>query len=276
MRLREHIERCRYGTAVIALIATALLAGSCTDDDGESSRAGDEVRGQLQEGQRAQQSGDAEIYLAHVTENWLATVTEATAEEIRADPSTFQRDESLVLGDIVVSGNSAQVRVDAGPQGNLDYNLMVEAIKEDEQWKFDRIYVGSADTIPADAKLVDVEMDEWAILFDPERMTSDTKMVIRARNTGTQPHLLVLVRVPQDGHVRQLLELEPSPNPTRFTPGLEELGAAAYFGVGDPAANVVIMEKLPRGRYAFLCFATDPEDGLQHVAKGMIAEFTLR
>ncbi len=260
--------------ALLLISVLAILSSSCGDDPNESDAdAENEIRTQLNAWVSAQHSADAETFLAHVTENWLATVNNSTEEEVRANPSETLGGGTFTIGEIEVSGKTAAVQIDVGPQGSLRYTQAIEAIKEGNTWKADRLYAASADNVPAEAKKVDIELDEWRFAFEEEQLQGGTPLVLRVRNNGDEPHMLVLVSLSNDANLRQLLELEP-PSP-RHQGSRQELGAAFFFGPDDPVAEVVLTETLTPGRYVFVCFVTSPGESVQHAAKEMFAEFTV-
>jgi hypothetical protein len=89
------------------------------------------------------------------------------------------------------------------------------------------------------------------------------RVVFRLHNAGTRTHELVLVALPDD-----------------FRPIDEQLRSEDREGVEtvvvvrdrQPGNTDTFASDLQPGRYAFICFVTDP-DGVQHALKGMSSEF---
>lgn len=106
-------------------------------------------------------------------------------------------------------------------------------------------------------------MREYGFRLDPPSRAGRT--VFTARNEGQRPHEMVLVALPQG-----------------FPPIAEQLrgdtrravDTVATVPARRPRASGAFAVDLGPGRYALLCFLTDP-DGMQHARKGMSTEFTI-
>ena len=104
------------------------------------------------------------------------------------------------------------------------------------------------------------------------------KQVWAVRNQGTQPHMLVLGRVPPGTTVAQVLQA--ASLPPNATPPPGALKPSDFHEVSP--AGVILQSRgttvwplldLPAGHYAALCFVTDPRNGEIHAMEGMVAVF---
>ncbi len=122
---------------------------------------------------------------------------------------------------------------------------------------------GDESSFPAQPATVDVSMSEYR--FDYEGTFPAGRTVVNARNDGQLRHQVVLVYLPPELPPigQQLQSGERAVVPTVVNLPEQAPGERGSFAVDlDP------------GRYAFLCFVTDP-DGTQHARKGMNAEFSV-
>jgi hypothetical protein len=118
--------------------------------------------------------------------------------------------------------------------------------------------------LPVPPATVDVTMAEYRFLFEPP--TDRGRTVFRLHNRGALGHDLVVVPLTD--------EVPPIDQQLR---GEERLVVAtlASIPVRPPGGTGTFALDLEPGRYAFICFVTDP-DGQQHAQKGMSAEFRVR
>lgn len=89
------------------------------------------------------------------------------------------------------------------------------------------------------------------------------RVVFVVRNTGSVPHELILVALPED--------FPPLDQQLRSD---ERRGADTLAALRDrkPGSRGTFSADLPSGRYAFACFVRDA-DGESHALKGMTSEF---
>ena len=117
---------------------------------------------------------------------------------------------------------------------------------------------------PGRAPTVEVTMDEYRFSLDPPGRAGRT--VFTATTTGRLDHEMVLVHLPEGfPAIREQLRSD-----TRRA--VDTLATAPSRGPGRSGTFAV---DLTPGRYALICFVTDP-DGEQHARKGMNAEFRVR
>lgn len=98
--------------------------------------------------------------------------------------------------------------------------------------------------------------------FDHATQLAAGRLVFRVTNSGTIPHSLVLVALPED--VPPIGEQLRSGN---------RRGVSTFAQVPQrpPGSRDTFAVDLIPGRYAFVCFVTDP-DGVSHALKGMSSE----
>ncbi len=107
---------------------------------------------------------------------------------------------------------------------------------------------------------------DFAFAVDGDLKPGTTE--IHLENAGQFEHHVQLLRIDGDQTVEEAIEAIEGPPVDWLTP---------YGGVGplSPGESATVVDRLPAGRYALVCFLDDP-DGVPHFAKGMVAEFTLR
>jgi hypothetical protein len=115
---------------------------------------------------------------------------------------------------------------------------------------------------------VTVDVSEFTFNIESAPTTDTTGFVLT--NSGEQPHEIALVRVDLDLTLNELVELAMTSEET--PEGITDVG----FTSGYPGEEhgLALEGPLTPGRYVMLCFFPDV-DGTPHVAKGMIAEFTV-
>ncbi len=96
-------------------------------------------------------------------------------------------------------------------------------------------------------------------------------------NTGQQPHMLVLGKVPDGTTIDQVLEASSRPdNATPPPGGLTESDFTDVEGgilLQSPGQTIWESVNLQPGTYVALCFVTDPKTGKPHVMEGMATLF---
>jgi hypothetical protein len=90
-------------------------------------------------------------------------------------------------------------------------------------------------------------------------------------NRGTQPHMVVLVRLPSGVTLDDFVAWAKSPQgrPAPATP----TGGVTEMPVG---ATVIFGERFAPGNYGMICFTPDEADGRPHMMHGMKAVFAIR
>lgn len=120
---------------------------------------------------------------------------------------------------------------------------------------------GSSQALPPPPSRFDVSMGDYS--FSHLAAAPSGRVVVQLDNTGSRPHQLVLVKLPE--------ELPPLAEQLRSDTrqAVETIANLTDRPAGSRNAIAVDLEP---GRYGLVCFLRDP-DGLQHHAKGMSSEF---
>ena len=261
--------------AAIALAAIAFSAVACGDDGGsEEDEAA--IQAVVDNVNQAQLNGDVDLFLAQFTEQGLQEVFFSTPEEVRENPEEIQieseEDFVSIRGEIEFDGDTAEATIVEPGEQAFDSPFLIEFTKEDDVWKVDGGGAGDAEE-PDGASTVSLGMSEFAFDMDESELESGAPVLFEAENTGEQPHHFVLFKLEEGVVLEEALE-EEEPE------GVDEIGGSAPFQPGDEA-NVALTTNLEPGRYALLCFFTDPnaenpEEAPPHFTQGMVKEFEVQ
>jgi hypothetical protein len=259
-------------TAALSLAALLVFAACGDDDDGGGSEADKQALTEVAttlattNGSEATQE-EIDYYIAHVTDSFLQEFgTESVdacledAAECIGDPLT---EVSIDPESVEIDGDSGEL-VLAAAEGNFGF----EAVKEGDEWKATGLFVPD-DDIPEGTEVVDLDLTEFAFEGDLESdAVSSGDFAFHMTNTGEQAHEAILVPLPDEGAIEDLLQDE------SFQP--EPVFVKFPFG-SDEEADVALPEALEPGRYGLVCFLPDTDDaeGAPHAFKGMVAEFTV-
>ncbi|HEX2280644.1 MAG TPA: hypothetical protein VHG52_02665 [Thermomicrobiales bacterium] len=122
-------------------------------------------------------------------------------------------------------------------------------------------------TLPVEGAEVTVEVTMLDFAFDLSQDTvpADALVAFTLPNEGQYPHEFAVVRLPEGITVEQVFEDPALEEQIQFIGGaFAEPGEVGYFG----------LEGLEPGTYTAVCFVDVP-DGIPHVMRGMVAEFTV-
>jgi hypothetical protein len=256
-------------TTILAL--SAVIAACGDDDDGGSQEDRQEVADLTLQiattsGATATQE-QIDFYMAHITDAFVQPFgTESVdacrenAEECIGDPL-----ENVTVGpdDVEIDGDSASV-VLASEIGPIGINF----VKEDGTWKAAAPFVPD-DEIPEGTVVVDLELVDFGFNGDLDSdAVKSGDFAFHVKNSGEQAHEVILVELPAEGTLEELL------NDESFEP--EPILLKLPYSAGDES-DVALPGKLAAGRYGLVCFFPDTEDpeGTPHAFKGMAAEFTV-
>jgi hypothetical protein len=124
--------------------------------------------------------------------------------------------------------------------------------------------------VPAGATTTHVDLTEFAFRGDTKELgVGSGALAIEASNVGTQPHELVIAKIPADAAIDDLV---------KTGNGFEFQGEIGPVEPGK-TLNIVFTEPLAAGRYVMVCYLPDTTaggDGMSHALKGMIREFTVK
>lgn len=256
---------------VSAMVALAFAFAACGDDDGDS---GDEKQAIIDfvtrlNGTSGTISSQEELdfYAAHVTDSFVQTFGAESvaacledAAECIGEPLT---NATIDPDKVEVDGDTASLVI-ASDDGTFGVRL----IKEGDEWLANELFVPN-DDIPEGTEVVDMQLVEFGFGVDLEsEAVKSGDFALHVTNTGQQTHEVILVALPAEGALEDLLQDE------SFEP--EPLLVRLPYGPGDES-DVALEAPLDQGRYAFVCFfpdTTDPE-GTPHAFKGMAVDFTV-
>lgn len=261
---------------VAGLVALLLGAIACGDDDDNGGGGGSEEEKQeladlvldvaSVNGETGTQE-EIDFYLAHITDSFVQTFGVESMEACGEDPANCigepPANQAVDLDTVEIDVDSATLVLtsDDGPFG-------VELSKEGDIWKASGLFVPD-DELPEGAEVVNVEMNEFAFGANLESdVVKSGDFAMHAKNVGEQAHELILVPLPEDGALEDILMDE------SFEP--EPIVFKLPYGPGDES-DIALPEPLTPGRYAFVCFFPDTDDPemTPHAFKGMTREFTV-
>jgi hypothetical protein len=122
-------------------------------------------------------------------------------------------------------------------------------------------------TLPVEGAEVTVEVTMLDFAFDLSQDTvpADALVAFTLPNEGQYPHEFAVVRLPEGITVEQVLE----------NPALEEQIQFIGGAFAEPGeVGQFALEGLEPGTYTAVCFVDVP-DGIPHVMRGMVADFTV-
>lgn len=215
--------------------------------------------------------GDVEGFLGHFTDKGILETFGVTREEAAG---FLSGGDNNPIGDpkaIEVSGDTATVDVDTDPSDKLKTYSRLALIQDPALgWVVDG-HEFITDARGPSTSLVDVEAQEFAFNFDADA-ASTGDVAFNVSNSGKQTHELVLMSLPAEGDLLDLLQQD---NPE----GVVFYGALAPVFSGD-TVEMQFTEPLAPGRYGLVCFlpntdASLGEVGTPHAFLGMASEFNV-
>jgi hypothetical protein len=258
-----------------ALLAALAFFAACGDDDDDGGGGSEEDRQEIAElvntlananGETATQE-EIDFFLAHVTDEFVQGFGTDSVEACGEDPVNCIGEPlpnpTVNEGDVEVDGDTATATI------NSDFGLFgLELIREDDVWKASGQFVPD-DEIAEGTEVIDLALLEFAFEAD---LSSDAvasgDFAFHVTNEGEQVHEVLLVALPEEGTIAELLEDE------GFQP--EPIFVKVPYDPGDES-DVALPEPLAAGRYGLICFLPDTDDPemTPHAFKGMTAEFTV-
>ena len=275
--------RKRQSFSLVLLLAGILLFSLAFDlntmGQADAADPGPEngIRATVQAAVDAYNRADLGAFLPLWTDKGFEEEMDQTKAEAAADEEFFGDQVVLrAVRDITQTSTGATAIVE------LEFGLGVEAntysfILVDGRWRIDGSTSASPAVKPGTA-VVDLKLQEFAFVYDKQAVASGN-VAFKVENVGKQEHEMVLLKI--DGslsaaEVREMLlsEGEGEGEGESGPPPFEDFG---FLGVLQPGqtATAALSHPLETGKYVFVCFVEDPADGLPHLAKGMISEFTV-
>jgi len=274
---------------VLALAAGAALvmAGCAADEDTASTPVGtapastakaasttSEVEDDVRAALEAQEDGDVDEFLGYWTERGLQAEFGTTPAELRARDSDEVSTplEARAFRSTQVNGERATTLVEIGSGQEADDEFVfarnLELIRQGDKWLIDNS-TPAAVVAPSGVRNVTVELTEFAFRFQATELARGDAL-ITLRNTGAQPHEMVLLRVPDDFDFEEALLSEEEPEGISFV-----VAAAAQPG---QSSSVLVLKDLEAARHVMVCFLPDTADPQRtpHALKGMTADFRIQ
>jgi hypothetical protein len=217
---------------------------------------------------------DFGAFISYWTDKGFMEEIEFTKAEAATDEEFFG--DQIVLRavrDITATSTGATAIVE------LEFGLGVEANKftfilVDGRWRIDGSTAASA-AIPPGTNLVDMKLQEYAFVYDKNAVVGGN-IAFKAQNVGREDHEIVVVKVDASLAAADFLETimsEGEGEEEGGPPPFEDFGFLGVFKPGD-SGTAAFSRTLGAGKYFLVCFLEAP-DGLPHIAKGMISEFTV-
>jgi hypothetical protein len=258
---------------LVAFSALAIACGDDDDDDDGGNGGGDEAERQevadlaatlgSTNGAEATQE-EIDFWLAHVSDSFVQEFGTDSVDSCREDAANCIGEPlpnvSASPDDVNIDGETATAVIssDVGRFG-------LAFTKEGEEWVADDLFVADDDV--EGAELVDLEMVDFGFNFDAEAL-SGGDFALHAVNNGEQVHEIILVELPAEGTIEEVLQdetFQPDPIFVKFP-----------YEAGEES-DVALPAPLEPGRYGFVCFLPDTDDpeGTPHAFLGMAADFTV-
>lgn len=159
------------------------------------------------------------------------------------------------------ASQSVVLNLTAGPYIAVDYDHVTDGVVKP--------FMVAGDPTTAAAPTADVQVGEHEFAFDLPATVNAGVNVFQVTNTGTQVHMMVLVRLDPGYTVQDVIAhvMDPGPPPAWVhpVPGMVDLA---------PGVTAWTTLTLDPGVYVALCFDLDPATMMPHVALGMIGTFT--
>jgi hypothetical protein len=223
-------------------------------------------------------ASDANAFIAAFTDAGLLDLfgeEGQTADEVKTDLPNYIGSEPISNEEFVetsVDGDNATVEVQYAVGSTMEKSEFA-LVQADGAWKVDGEEVLVPD-VPEGTTLVHVDLNEFAFGFNRNDI-GDGNVAFEASNVGEQTHELALVQLSGDITVEQTVE-QFLASETGEVPGVTFIGQTE----AEPGetSNLVLVEPLEPGRYAFICLFPDTnegEDGTPHAEKGMAEEFVV-
>jgi hypothetical protein len=226
--------------------------------------------------EKAVRESDVEAFQAVTTDAYFVRRLSSAGPASQTSPE----DPQLALGqrvqrridNVTIAGDTATVLATIGGADAQNVDAVeVRLVRRDGAWLVD--HTGMRKTTPrGGAQVIDVTMGDFSFKPEPLVIKPGGAVVIRARNTGGQPHLVGIWLVPKEHELIKLIEA------TDFMPpGVERIVQSQVFAVGDEG-DITLRKGLKRGRYMLTCFLSDVTSPVltPHYDLGMLAEFEVK
>lgn len=255
------------GTTVVLAVA---LAGCGGDSEADRMAVETAVRSTTQALTEGNVAGLADL----MTDRALREEFEVSRAEFITMPGEAFAFPVAVqsFGNTEVDGDEATSEVVVSLNDTWLSGVKLHLAKDKGAWKIDRGFESDRYefTLPG-VTPVEVEMKDFAYIYDPSDLSGPVQ-AFKLRNTGSQEHEAVLLRVTLDGTTADIVDAAMNVEGDELPEGMEFI-AAASAEAGE-TSDLVLKNQLSPGRYLFMCFFEDTTDaGHIHLERGMVADF---
>lgn len=265
----------RWKTLAISAIGSLLLGAISLAPTQAQTGPEAEVEAVIDAMVAAWNAQDAEAFGALFTDEGIVAFAmsngappETTAAEARASLAESIGDPPAELQDvrdIAVTGNTASATIVILLGGSLSADEL-EFTMVGGDWLVSD-YIGNVEQVPPPAGYegIAVEMFNYGYDIDTSGIAPGDDVAFLAENVGTEPHEIVMFKLPADLDLEEALASEEEP-PVEFV--------GFTFATPGETAATLLLESATEGRYAMVCFIPAP-DGTPHWELGMVNEFTI-
>ncbi len=272
--LRKQAASLIFLLAGITLFSLAFELKGTPQADAADPGLENGIRATVQAAVAAYNRADLGAFLPLWTDKGFQEEIELTKAEAAADEEFFS--DQIVLRavrDITETSTGATAIVE------LQFGLGVEAnrysfILVDGRWRIDGSTPASPAIAPGTA-VVGLQLQEFAFVYD-KKAVANGNVAFKAENVGKQDHEILLMKIDESlslSEFQQIL-LSEGEGEESGPPPFEDFGFLGFLQPGETGI-AALSHPLESGKYVFVCFVENPADGLPHVAKGMISEFTV-
>lgn len=171
-----------------------------------------------------------------------------------------------------VNGNQATIAatVDGADAPNVDA-VEVRLVKVGGAWIMDGLAMRKRGSTGG-SQLIGLTLRDFAFAPEPLLVRTGEPLVLRAKNAGSQPHMIGIWSVPQGAELIKVIEA------TEAVPeGVQRFVQSSPFLPGDEG-DVTLSRPLKPGRYMLTCFLSDITSAelTPHYDLGMLTEFTVK
>jgi hypothetical protein len=168
------------------------------------------------------------------------------------------------------SDDAASATLTVNSSGILEGDK-IELTKDGGNWTVSSLELfGASPDVPDGYTTYDMSLAEFSFNLDGD--VAAGKDAFALKNDGKQPHEAILAKLDPNVDLQQALQSPDQPE------GVEVVGGVPDVEPGE-TYNLIFSEPLEPGRYAFVCFLPDLDegpDGTPHAFKGMTHEFTVK
>lgn len=275
---------------LVGLVALSLVAGACSGSHQAAGSDKAKVEDAVRRSIDAENNGDTKTFLALWTDNGLRSYDAGSRADIESGQAPLGGEKTDVRGFVstTVKGSRATTTIDGRVEMGV-YRERFDMLYKSGHWLIDGFQFEGPTPPPASTPIVDVKAVEYAYDLDttsPALTSGD--FAIHFVNAGQEQHEITVLSLPPDVTVaKAVLDLGTirGTDLSSLPAGYAALGHLAYSQPGEDT-KYTLAQKLPPGRYAFACFlpvggvnqlgGANQSDADSHVARGMIADFTVQ